>query len=62
MQGCRDPGSLDMGLEETALAVKHAALFLVRPWCYLLCPVKPVPEWIRMMRNWIFTPGKNRKS
>ena len=39
-----------------------SSLFLVRPWCHLLCPVKPVLEWIRMMRNWILAPAKNKKS
>ena len=30
-----------------------ASLFLRRPWCMYLCPLRPVGDYIRMMRNWI---------
>jgi hypothetical protein len=30
-----------------------AALFLKRPWCSYLCPLRPVTDYIRMARNWI---------
>lgn len=29
-----------------------AAIFLRRPWCRYLCPVSPVIDYVRMMRNW----------
>lgn len=35
------------------ILVLISSLFLIRPWCNLLCPVKPVFDWIRMVRNWI---------
>jgi FMN-binding domain/4Fe-4S binding domain len=34
--------------------VLFAALFLKRPWCAYLCPVRPVTDWIRMFRNWVY--------
>jgi NosR/NirI family nitrous oxide reductase transcriptional regulator len=30
-----------------------AALFLHRPWCSYLCPLRPVTDFIRLIRNWI---------
>ncbi len=35
------------------LLVLIASLLFKRPWCHLLCPVKPVLEYIQMVRNWI---------
>ncbi len=29
------------------------ALFIRRPWCNYLCPVRPTLEFIRLLRNWI---------
>ena len=30
-----------------------AALFLKRPWCSYLCPLRPVTDFIRLVRDWI---------
>jgi len=30
-----------------------ASLFLFRPWCHYLCPLRPVTDFIRLIRNWI---------
>ena len=30
-----------------------AAMFIRRPWCNYLCPVKPVLEFIRIIRGWV---------
>jgi polyferredoxin len=30
-----------------------AALFIRRPWCSYLCPLRPVTDFIRLVRNWI---------
>jgi uncharacterized protein with FMN-binding domain len=30
-----------------------AALFLKRPWCSYLCPLRPVTDFIRLLRDWI---------
>ena len=30
-----------------------ASLFVKRPWCNYLCPIDPVVEFIRVMRQWI---------
>lgn len=30
-----------------------ASLFLRRPWCSYLCPLRPVTDFIRLIRNWI---------
>jgi polyferredoxin len=30
-----------------------AALFIRRPWCSYLCPLRPVTDFIRLIRNWI---------
>ena len=30
-----------------------AALFIRRPWCSYLCPLRPVTDYIRLVRNWI---------
>jgi polyferredoxin len=29
------------------------ALFLKRPWCSYLCPLRPVTDFIQLIRNWI---------
>ena len=29
------------------------ALFLKRPWCNYLCPLRPVTDFIRLIRNWL---------
>jgi NosR/NirI family transcriptional regulator, nitrous oxide reductase regulator len=29
------------------------AMFVRRPWCTYLCPLAPVLDWIRTIRNWI---------
>lgn len=29
------------------------SLFLIRPWCNLLCPIKPVTDFVKMMRGWV---------
>jgi len=29
------------------------SLYVLRPWCTYLCPVKPVEEFARMMKKWI---------
>ena len=30
-----------------------ASLFLKRPWCSYLCPLRPVVDFIRLIRNWL---------
>jgi hypothetical protein len=30
-----------------------AALFIRRPWCSYLCPLRPVTDFIRLIRNWL---------
>lgn len=30
-----------------------ASLFLRRPWCSYLCPLRPVTDFIRLVRNWV---------
>jgi len=37
------------------------ALFIKRPWCGFLCPLHPVDEFIRMVRNWIRELWRNLK-
>jgi polyferredoxin len=39
-----------------------SALFLKRPWCRYLCPIRPVADYIRLGRNWIFQPKRSRKT
>jgi len=29
------------------------ALFVKRPWCTYLCPIHPIVEFIRIMRQWV---------
>ncbi len=42
------------GLQFLALGlVLITALYIRRPWCSYLCPVSPVVEWIRIMREWV---------
>lgn len=40
-----------------------ASMFIKRPWCAYLCPLKPVVDFIRMVRKWILEQWKtiNRK-
>jgi uncharacterized protein with FMN-binding domain len=33
------------------------ALFIRRPWCSYLCPLRPVTDFIRLVRNWILDIG-----
>jgi hypothetical protein len=35
------------------ILVLLSSLFFVRPWCSTLCPVKPVMDFIRMVRVWV---------
>ena len=30
-----------------------AALFIRRPWCHFLCPIRPISDLIRLLRRWI---------
>jgi NosR/NirI family nitrous oxide reductase transcriptional regulator len=30
-----------------------ASLFLLRPWCNILCPLRAVTDYIRMLRRWV---------
>jgi len=30
-----------------------ASMFIKRPWCNYLCPIDPVVEFIRVIRQWI---------
>lgn len=39
------------------IIVLLTSLFFKRPWCTLLCPVKPVFDFISMLRNWILRNG-----
>jgi NosR/NirI family transcriptional regulator, nitrous oxide reductase regulator len=42
-----------------------AAMFLVRPWCNFLCPIRAVSDYIRMLRLWgkdTFTKRPNTKA
>jgi hypothetical protein len=38
-----------------------ASLFITRPWCSYLCPLRPVVDLIRVLRDWIKEPWKKRK-
>lgn len=41
-------------LQITVLAmVLIVAMFVKRPWCNYLCPIHPIVEFIRIMRQWI---------
>ena len=33
--------------------VMICALFIKRPWCNYLCPIRPVMDYIRLIRNWL---------
>jgi hypothetical protein len=35
-----------------------AALFIRRPWCGYLCPLRPVTDFLRHMRSWIIEASK----
>ncbi len=35
------------------IIVLLSSLFFVRPWCNVLCPIKPVMDFIRMIRRWV---------
>jgi hypothetical protein len=45
-----------------------AALFIRRPWCSYLCPLRPFTDFISLVRNWIrdiwtgFPPGATQES
>jgi NosR/NirI family nitrous oxide reductase transcriptional regulator len=39
-----------------------ASLFLLRPWCNFLCPIRAVSDYLRMWRNWGKGVGKNVKA
>lgn len=34
------------------------AIFIKRPWCNFLCPLRPVTDFIRMVRSWIIETWK----
>ena len=38
-----------------------ASLFIRRPWCNYLCPLRPVTDLYRTFRKWILELWKNRK-
>jgi NosR/NirI family nitrous oxide reductase transcriptional regulator len=38
-----------------------ASLFIRRPWCAYLCPLKPVTDLIRTIRSWVISTWKTRK-
>jgi polyferredoxin len=33
--------------------VLGAAFFVRRPWCRFLCPIRPISDWVRLLRRWI---------
>jgi uncharacterized protein with FMN-binding domain len=35
------------------IIVLLSSLFLVRPWCNILCPIKPVTDFVKMVRGWV---------
>lgn len=35
------------------IIVLLSSLFLIRPWCNLLCPINPVTDFVKMVRNWV---------
>lgn len=35
------------------IIVLLSSLFLIRPWCNLLCPIQPVTDFVKMIRNWV---------
>jgi NosR/NirI family nitrous oxide reductase transcriptional regulator len=37
-----------------------AALFLKRPWCSYLCPLRPVTDLIRLVRKWVIETWQKR--
>jgi polyferredoxin len=37
-----------------------ASLFIIRPWCNYLCPLRAVADYIRMMRQWIKGKGATK--
>lgn len=39
-----------------------AALFIRRPWCRFLCPIHPVSDFIKLIRNWIKELWQNAKA
>jgi NosR/NirI family transcriptional regulator, nitrous oxide reductase regulator len=63
---CRDPGRFNyevfgsffrltgttVQLSLLAL-VLTVSLFLVRPWCSYLCPLRAVSDYVRMLRRWV---------
>jgi len=42
------------------LLVLITSLFFRRPWCQLLCPVKPVFEYFQTLRNWLLSSIKSK--
>jgi Na+-translocating ferredoxin:NAD+ oxidoreductase RnfG subunit len=38
-----------------------AALFMRRPWCNYLCPLRPVTDMIRFVRRWVLEKWQNLK-
>jgi hypothetical protein len=37
------------------------ALFVRRPWCNLLCPLRPVTDLVRLLRTWLKEPWQKAK-
>jgi uncharacterized protein with FMN-binding domain len=37
-----------------------AALYIKRPWCTYLCPIRPVTDLIKLFRQWIFELWRER--
>ncbi len=35
------------------ILVLLSSLFLIRPWCNLLCPIQAVTDFVKMVRNWV---------
>lgn len=35
------------------ILVLVVSLFVRRPWCHYLCPLRPVTDFYRLLRNWI---------
>lgn len=49
--------SLQFGI---LILVLVTSLFFRRPWCNLLCPVKPVFEYVQTIRNWFIQSLKTK--
>ena len=61
----RNPGRLDYEVFGTFFTLRGtvfqlaflggvlvASLFLLRPWCNVLCPLRAIGDYVRMLRNW----------